>query len=159
MAIVNGAPMLIFSDGTTAVQVANQWQDIWFTGVGYAVLQHVKTADHNPIGLQRQFNLCKVQMLGEYVAPHGLTVTVTPDYIGTPSVASIAMTAAPEQVSHRPANCMRIQAASLDVQETLAYTNATPPVAIVGAGFKFTGFAFVVQDYGKVADLSTGRII
>ena len=159
MAIVAGAPMLIFSDGTTAVQVPGQWQDIWYTSAGYAILQHYKTADHAPLGLQRQINLCRVQLLGEYLSAHGITMTVTPDYTGTPSTATISLTAAPEQVSHRPANCMRIQAASVDIQENLAYTNATPPVAIVGAGFKLVGFALEVQDYGKIANISTGRII
>ena len=159
MAIVAGSPMLLFEDGLTAVQVAAQYQDTDFTAVGHSILQHYKSADHAPLGLQRQFNLCRVQLLGEYVSRHSMIITVTPDYAGTPSVANMTLSAAPEQVSHRPANCMRIQAVSIDIQETLSYSTGTPPVADVGAGFKLVGFALEVQDYGKLANLSTGRLI
>ncbi len=58
----------------------------------------------------------------------------------------------------RPAYCQRIQSVRLQIAEQLV-TTGTPPAPVVGAGFKFVGFALEVQDYGKIADISTARIM
>jgi hypothetical protein len=116
------------------------------------------SADMNPIGLQRQFNLSRLQFLGEWVSNHSLQLQVFADFGSTPSTHTVAMTAGPEQLTARPAYCMRAQAVRMRITEVAA-TAGTPPATVIGAGFKFVGFALEVQDCGKIANLITSRII
>jgi hypothetical protein len=158
MAILHGVPTLFFSDGSEAAQIIGQCYDLTENAVQSAILQSLITADINPIGLQRQFNLSRVQFLGEYQSQHSISLTVWPDFAVTSVAGTQAMSAAPEQVMMRPAGCMRIQSARLGVSEVLA-TTGSPPAPVYGPGFKFVGFALEVQDCGKIATLSTGRFI
>jgi hypothetical protein len=158
MCISQGFPMLVMKDGSMAFQSPGIWVDQLnpATGQGDQITMHVKSADHSPLGLQRQFDLSRVAFIGEFLTPHGLTLIVNPDFgiAGIPT--SITISGPPEQVILRPARCMRIQAVSFDVQETITLDTENNP--IVGPGFKFVGFALEVQDYGKIAMLSTGRL-
>jgi hypothetical protein len=159
MEILHGVPTLLSRTGAEAAQVVGQVYDQDTAGTQTPILQSFITGDANPLGLQRQFDLDRVQVLGEYVSPHTLSVTVAVDFgAASSTTATCTMSAAPEQMMTRPDNCMRIQAARLTVQEGVVYTG-TPPVPILGPGLKFVGFALVVADYGKISDLSTGRII
>ena len=158
MCISQGLPMLVMEDGSFAFQAPGIWIDELnpTTGQEDQFTMHVRLADHSPLGLQRQFDLSRVAFLGEFLTPHGLTLIVNPDFGIAGIPACITISGPPEQVVLRPARCMRIQAVSFDVQETIALdANNTP---IVGPGFKFVGFALEVQDYGKIATLSTGRL-
>ena len=152
MEIIGGVPHLFYNDGSEATQIVGRAYDQPLVGDAVAYLMTLETADMNPIGLQRQFDLCKVQLLGEFASAHGVNLTVTVDFGAATSTATQAVTAAPEQVSFRPANCQRIQAVRFKASESLYST-------IVGPGLKFIGFALEVQDWGKIADVSTGRII
>ena len=127
-------------------------------GANTNFLMTLVTGDISPLGLQRQFNLSRVHFLGEYTSAHAVSITTYPDFAATSVSASKAISAAPEQVSTRPASCMRIQSVRFQIAEQLV-TTGTPPVTVVGAGFKFVGLALELQDYGKIATLSTARII
>lgn len=159
MEILHGVPTLMSTTGTEAYQVVGQFYDQGTAGTQSPIQQTWITGDSNPLELQRQFDLDRVQVLGEYVSPHTLSMFVEPDFGATSSTtATCTMTAAPGQMMTRPDRCMRIQAARLTVQEGVVYTGS-PPVPTLGAGLKFVGFALVVADYGKVADVSMGRIV
>ena len=158
MAIICGTPTLILGSGATAVQVANQWQDITAAASAVPICILLCTADISPLGLQREFNLCKIQLLGEYRNVHDVTITASPDFAATSVSNTKLFTAFPEQLQYRPASCQRIQAVRIQVAESVV-TAGTPPVPVASAGCTFVGLGLVVQDYGKFTDLSTGRIM
>lgn len=168
MAIIHSIPCLVLYDGSVSAQVVGQYGDTItypnpmpnqfdYITATLPIYMAMYSGDMNPIGLQRQFDLTTVQFLGEWVSNHTLQVQVYADFGATPSTHTAAMTAGPEQLAMRPAYCMRIQAVRMHITETAA-TAGTPPATVIGAGFKFVGFALEVQDYGKIANLITTRI-
>ena len=155
-----GGPVLVTDYGSTAAQVLGQNSDtIAGDSTPASIAMDMVTGDMNPISLQRQFNLCRVQFLGEYAAAHSVQVSAIPDFgARTTSTHLLSMSAGPEQMCARPANCMRIQAVRLRVREVINMTG-TPPAPVINSGFKFVGFALEIQDCGKIANLSTTRIV
>lgn len=152
-------PVLVVNDGSTCAQVVGQCSDVIAGDSDPAsISMDMITGDMNPIGLQRQFNLCRVQFLGEYGSEHRIELDVMPDFASRTSMHVLNMTVGPEQACARPANCMRIQSVRLRVRE-LINASGEPPSPVIGPGFKFIGFALEIQDYGKVANLSTTRIV
>jgi hypothetical protein len=161
MTIVQGAPVLILANGNTITQTTSAapwWADVSAAGATVPIATLFKTGDMSPLGPQRQFNLCRVQLLGEYLDQHGLTITVTPDFGATSVSGTKTFTAAPEQLQYKPPSCTRIEAVQLQIAENIL-SAGTPPAPVIGAALKFVGFALVVQDYGKIAELSTGRMM
>jgi inosine/xanthosine triphosphate pyrophosphatase family protein len=112
-----GAPCLILSDGATAVQVPAQYRDISAASASTAVLRSFETGELEPVGLQRQFNLSRVQFLGEYESPHTLSLKVFPNFATSATPATKTVTAAPEQFVTRPPSCMRLHSARMRIDE------------------------------------------
>jgi hypothetical protein len=157
--IVHGVPVLLYSGGDTGEVTPGQAYDIDKASAKKTVLMSLRTGDMNPLGPQRQFNLSRVQFLGEYLDQHTLALITYPNFATSGTSVSATMTAAPEQVVTRPPGCMRIQAISLQVDEGYTSTTGQNPVPIYGLGFKFVGFALEIQDCGKVVSLNVGRVI
>jgi hypothetical protein len=152
-AIVHNIPTLIFTDGSVAEQTAAQCYDQTVSSVEHAILQSMQTSDINPLGLQRQFNLSRIQFLGEFQDQSTITLTTYPDFSGFGSTSGpVNLTTGPAQFVTRPPNAMRIQSIRFQVDEGVY-------ASIYGRGFKFIGFALEVQDCGKIASLSVGRVI
>ena len=153
MAIVHNIPTLIFTDGSVAEQTAAQCYDQTVSSVKHAILQSLQTSDINPLGLQRQFNLSRIQFLGEFQDQSTITLTTYPDFSDSGSTSGpVNLITGPAQFVTRPPNAMRIQSIRFQVDEGVY-------ASIYGRGFTFIGFALEVQDCGKIASLSVGRVI
>ena len=152
MAIVSGAPVLMLATNDTGAQVASQYYDQNVATTKTAVNRIIETGDIAPIGLQRQCNIDRVQVLGEYQSAHTCKITTYPDFATSGTATQVDVTAAPLQVSTRPPSCMRVQAIRIRVEDVLYSTT-------YGAGSKLVGFGLVVQDAGRLVDVNVGRII
>lgn len=119
MALVQGLPRLALSDGSQLYQEEAWIVDTLADGTYVPILQLVESGELQPFGLQGMGDICKIQILGEYLSAHGLTMTVYPQFADSGNdPVSINMVAAPEQVTHRPENCQRIQSLRLRIEET-----------------------------------------
>jgi hypothetical protein len=160
--IAAGAPVVMVTTGTkggdTAVQVAGQGYDLAVDGVTkYAVLRLVETGDISPLGLQRQFNLSRLLVLGEYQSPQTLKITPYRDFSDTGASEQIDIAAAPFQVAIRPAGFLRAQAVRFRIEDLTYVDPINGPV--YGPGSKWVGFALDIQDHGKLAAMPVGRIM
>lgn len=159
LAIVNGLPTAILSDGKLVTYLEAQAYDNDGTTTT-PILQKFRTGALQPANLQGMFDVSRIQFLGEYLSQHGIKLTVYRQYEASAiSTATATVTSAPEQFVHRPAGCMRVQSIELEVEELASLNTADPPVAILGKGLKFVGFALDIQPRGKLQGLDVGRII
>jgi len=155
LCIVGGIPRVVYqSDGRIGDYLEGQAYDVAKNRANSAILMTLKTGHWNPVGLQRQIDVCKVQFLGEYVAPHSLTLTVYPDYATTADAATAQVIEGPENFVACPPDCQRIHAVAFEAIEGVADGEAS-----FGTGFKFVGFGVVFQDWGKLVDMDMERIL
>lgn len=115
------APELVMSTGNIVAFDIGRAYDEEADGTTYPVLQYWVTGDLQPAGLQRQVNVSRVQVLGEYVGDHAIRLTTYPNYSATGTATTINVTAAPEQFTTRPPGLMRAQSVRMKLEE-LAYS-------------------------------------
>ena len=117
-------PLVVFSDGSIGITDTTQPFDVIVEpgtqgdGTHYPILQSWETGELQPFNLQGMGDICKAQLLGEYIAPHTLSLTVFPQFSTTGNdPVSKVMNAGPEQIGHRPPNCQRVQSIRLRIDE------------------------------------------
>jgi hypothetical protein len=158
--ILSGSPLLLTSQGELAAQVTAQYFDLDSDGVTKsAVNRIVETGELQLFGVQGMGDVCKVQMLGEWISSHGLRLTTIPQFADAGDAIDVVMSTGPEQIVDRPPNCQRIQSLRFRIDELTVNNTATPPAPIHGAGFAFVGFALLLQPRGRLQDLGVERIV
>jgi hypothetical protein len=152
MDLVAGLPTLLFSDGKLASYVEAQAYDIDSAAVKAQILMEIETGEMQPFGLSGMGDISFVQMLGEWLSSHTLTLTTYPQFATSGTAVSRAFTAAPEQLGTRPPSCQRVQSIRCKLTETA-------PAVTYGKGFKFVGFAMEVQQRGRIQFLPVGNMV
>lgn len=168
MAIVNGVPTLAFNDGTLAEYndtIAYDETAAVSEGLEVKLREPIemklKTGELQPFGLQGMGDICIVQMLGEYIGPHTISLATGSQFDPTGTTVTADIEAAPEQFGTRPPNCQRVQSVWVQIAE-VAMTEDDGhggTVHVLNKGFKFNGLAMEVQSRGRAQTLNLGRFI
>lgn len=112
-----GAPELVMSTGNVVSLDVGRVYDEAANGTTYPVLQYWVTGDLQPAGLQRQVNVSRIQVLGEYLGDHVVKLTTYPNYSASGTTTAQNVTSAPEQFVTRPPGLMRAQSVRMKLEE------------------------------------------
>lgn len=157
LAVVGGIPRMICTDGSMAEYHESLPMDMVSDSASATILMSLETGELQPSNLQAMFDVSRVLFLGEYLAAHSVKITPMPQFATSGTALTVAMSAAPEQFSMRPAGCQRIQSVRFKIEE-LAATSGTPPATVYGKGFEFVGLGLEIQARGKLQFQNSGRI-
>lgn len=131
-------------------RVGSAYRDTLANGTATDYRMLIKSAPLQIGDLQGEFDASQVQVLGKFRANCSIKLTTFPDYASVGNATnSLAFTAEPLQLMTRPPNCMRIQALSLQVEETTG----------TGAAFDFEGFAIQYLARGRAKGLNTSQVV
>lgn len=128
-----GSAELALESGDIAVLMAGQSWDEASNGSEIPILQSLTTGEMQPVGLLRQFNVCRVQALGEYVSEHVFKLTTYPNFSASGSTVQANVTAGPSQFVTRPPNLMRTQSVRVKIDEA-AYAPGNIKTTLVTTG-------------------------